>query len=99
MDDLGTENSQNLIQIEPSLTPIHQYTSGPASGFTIRSLPPINKDIEMDNSPSLPNTINTTIFNFNLDLSGLNSIFSLDLFNTTSNNTTGPGRMTYRLPK
>jgi hypothetical protein len=53
----------------------------------------------MDNSPSLPNTTNTTIFNPNLDISGLNSIFSSDPLNTTSNNTTGPGRMTYRLPK
>jgi hypothetical protein len=96
MDNLGAENSQNPIQIEPPSTPTYQYTSGPASGFTIRSSPPINRDIDIDNSLSLPNT---TIFDPKLDISGLNSIFSSDPLNTTSNNTTGPGRMTYRLPK
>jgi hypothetical protein len=96
MDDLGAENSQNPIQIEPFSTPIYQYTSGPASGFTIRFSPPINRDIDIDNSLSLPNT---TIFDPKLDISGLNSIFSSDLLNATSNNTIGPSRMTYCLPK
>jgi hypothetical protein len=96
MDDLGAENSQNPIQIESSLTPTYQYTSGPASGFTIRSSPLINRDIDIDNSPFLPNT---TIFDPKLDISSLNSIFSLDLLNATLNNTTRPSRMTYCLPK
>jgi hypothetical protein len=96
MDDLRAENSQNPIQTEPPLTPTHQYTSGPASGFTIRSSPPINRDIEMDNSPSL---LTTSIFDPNLNISGLNLIFSSDPLNATTNTTTGPGRNTYRLPK
>ena len=93
MADLGVQTSQNPIQIEPPSTPTYQYTSGPTSGYTIRSSPPINIDMDMDNSPKLPTT---SIFNPNLDISGLNEIFSSDPLNTTS---IGPGRNTYRLPK
>jgi hypothetical protein len=96
MDDLRAENSQNSIQTEPPSTPTYQYTSGPTSDFTIRSSPPINRDIEIDNSPSL---LTTSIFDPNLNISGLNSIFSSDPLNTTMNTTTGPSRNIYCLPK
>jgi hypothetical protein len=94
--DQRIDPPQNSTQIETPSTPTHQYTSGPASSFTIRSSPPINRDIEMDNSPSLPNT---SIFDPNSDISSLNEIFSSDPLNTTTNTTTGPDRNTYRLPK
>jgi hypothetical protein len=50
----------------------------------------------MDNSPSL---LTISIFDPNLNISDLNSIFSLDPLNATTNTITGPGRNTYRLLK
>jgi hypothetical protein len=50
----------------------------------------------MDNSFSL---LTISIFDLNLNISGLNSIFSSDPLNITMNTTTGPSRNIYRLPK